>query len=114
MDVNSRSRRRWVCSVHILLALGALASLGLSGYNSFYRMTAKGMLVPQLPERAEQSHFDTISKRAYAASLVQHEIEVTSGDRNVTWERRSGGLDDADRSLCKKSIPPHGRCLNGD
>ena len=60
-----------VGSVYILLALGALASLGPSGLNPFNQMAEKGVLKLQLPVRAEQSHFDTISKRAYAASLVQ-------------------------------------------
>jgi len=84
LNIITRNGRR--NAVYILLALGALASIGLSGYNPFNQMTAKGMLMPQLPVRAEQSHFDTISKRAYAASIVQHEVEITSGDRNVTIE----------------------------
>ena len=80
-----KSRMR-ACSVCILLALGALASLGPSGLNPLYQMAVKGVLKLQLPVREEQSHFDTISKRAYAASLVQHEVVITDGDRNATWE----------------------------
>mmetsp|Transcript_6464 Transcript_6464/g.26183 ORF Transcript_6464/g.26183 Transcript_6464/m.26183 type:complete len:275 (+) Transcript_6464:218-1042(+) len=94
-------RRMQVCSVYILLALGAV-SLGLSGVNPFNQMAVKGVLKLQLPVRTEQPQFDTISKRAYRLSLVQHEVEITDGDRNVTWERGSGGLDDADRSLMLK------------
>ena len=94
--------RMQVCSVCILLAIGALASLGPCGLNLVNQMAVKGVLKLKLPVRTEQPQFDTISKRAYAASLVQHEVEITDGDRSVTWERGSGGLDDADRSLMLK------------
>ena len=94
----SRILARSVC---ILFALGASASLGLKGHLTTINDSEVYAYAATSSTRGTTA-FDTISKRAYAASSVQREVETTSDDINVTWERGSGGLDDADRSLMLK------------
>ena len=102
--LNSRTRNGIRNAVCIFLALGPLASLGLSSFNPFHPDDSKWYeLYTMTSSTRGTTSFDMVSKRAYAASIVlQYELDSSSVDRNVTWEYGSGGLDDADRSLMLK------------